>query len=226
MGKDWTRLNAGTIKAAEQRVWFALGSEAGTVAERICSDLVYANDLAYRATQLASVPRTNETPKSDLLEHVNVVRFSRQGVFYADETFIEGVTVNGVSFAKIGGNFKKFFLQKIEKDIRADAMELNIYKLLKSARDVGEDGIIPALGGRSVGRYEITLCGFLQLLCHKQRGKDFVPVVGYIPDGSDELFWTVCAKWNYGIGFSGWNIEAHPPMSEKKWGAGTQIVSL
>lgn len=139
--------------------------------------------------------------------------------FIVKEKFVEGKTVDGVSIAWLGGNFKKNHLGKIEEDI-PDA-ELKVQKLLQCARDLPRDdepGIIPELNGRQ----ETTHAHFFQLLAHKQRMKDFSWIVGYIADENDVLS-AVNANWSSDRG--GWRVESRSVESPRRWRAVDQVVS-
>lgn len=139
--------------------------------------------------------------------------------FVAKEKFVEGKTIDGVSIAWLGENFKKNFLGKTEKSV--ETAELKVHALLEDARDLPKDdepGIIPELAGK----HEINLAHFHQLLAHKQQRKDFSWVVGYILDGNDVL-WAVLARWD--AGSDGWNVEAHSIEDPDRWNAGDQVVS-
>jgi len=53
MGKKWKEVSAGTLKAAEQRFWSALGSNAGLVADKINANPNYLKRLVYKAVDEA-----------------------------------------------------------------------------------------------------------------------------------------------------------------------------
>jgi len=150
-----------------------------------------------------------------------IFTFSAEAVdeFVAKKKFVKGETVDGVSIAWLGDNFKADFLGKIEKNV--EAVELKIYKLLAAARDLtkeGEPGIIPALNGR----HEIMLAHFFQLLAHKQRTKDFTWIIAYICDENGVLG-AVGAGWCASI--DGWGVCAGSVEDPDRWRAVARVVS-
>lgn len=62
MGKKWKEVSAGTIKAAEQRFWEALGENAGLVANKINTHPNYLARLVYKAVDEAQIPKKNPYP--------------------------------------------------------------------------------------------------------------------------------------------------------------------
>jgi len=139
--------------------------------------------------------------------------------FVVKEKFVESKTVDGVSIAWLGSNFKKSHLGKVEEDV--PEVELKVHELLTAARDLLKDdepGIISELAGRQ----ETTHAHFFQLLAHKQQTKDFTWAIGYIADENGVL-WAVDAHWYAGRG--GWRVEAYSVASPDKWDAGYQVVS-
>ncbi|MCX6787157.1 MAG: hypothetical protein NTY93_01370 [Candidatus Kaiserbacteria bacterium] len=147
--------------------------------------------------------------------------FSARAVnkFVAKDNFVEGKTVNDVSIAWLGEDFKNIFLGKIEKNV--EAAELKVHKLFKAARSLSkedESGIIPKLDGK----HEIKLAHFFQLLAYKQQIKDFTAwVVGYILDENGNLS-AVYAYWSGG----GWCVDVYSIKASRRWETGTRFVSL
>jgi len=139
--------------------------------------------------------------------------------FVVKEKFVEGKTVDGVSIAWLGSNFKKNHLGKVEEDV--PEIELKVHELLTAARDLPKDdepGIISELAGRQ----ETTHAHFFQLLAYKQQTKDFTWAIGYIADENGVL-WAVGAYWS--AGDDGWFVEAYSVESPGRWSAGSQVVS-
>ncbi|MFA5942427.1 MAG: hypothetical protein WC798_02025 [Candidatus Paceibacterota bacterium] len=213
MSKDWTGVPAGVLNAATQRFWVSLGVHAGMVATRITIDPSYLEGLATFAVQ--SVANTEKK----ILQPVYTLVTHAVAEFIAKDKFREGETTDGVSITRLGNNFEKNFLGKIEKNV--GAAKLKSHNLLTAARDLskdGESGIIPELGGK----HEIALTHFFQLLEYKQQEKDFTWVVAYIVD-KDGVLWTVSAGW--GAGGDGWLVNAYSVVHSDRWDADRQVVS-
>ena len=217
MGKEkvkWTEVPSGTLNGATQRFWVELGDYALRIAVRINNDPKFLADLATSAINLA----TSRT--KILLEHLFSFSTKEVKEFIAKESFVEGKTTDGVSIVWLGENFKKNFLGKIERNVKA--VELKVNRLLEAARDLskeGESGIIPQLGGK----HEIMLAHFFQLLAYKQQKKDFTWTVAYICDENGVVLWVVDADWSTGLG--GCYVNAYSVESSGKWVAGAQVVS-
>lgn len=180
---------------------------------------VIVNTVSAIALFATAVKNRAATGVKKLLEFLYI--FSAQAVkkFVAKDNFVEGETVNGVSIAWLGSNFKKNFLGKIEENVAA--AELKVHKLLQAATDLpNEDdpGILPELGGR----YKTALAHFFQLLAHKQQTEDFTWAIAYICD-ENNLLWAVSADWH--AGYDGWGIEANSVTSPGAWFGGIRVIS-
>ena len=139
--------------------------------------------------------------------------------FVAKDNFVEGKTINGVSIAWLGENFKKHLLIMTEDDVKK--VELKVHKLLTSATDLpqeGNPGIIPELNGW----HRTMLSHFFQLLSHKQQVEDYSWVVAYICD-DDGVRWAVYACWYSGN--DGWLVSARSVALPFSWNAGRQFLS-
>ena len=153
-----------------------------------------------------------------LLEFVSTMQIEAIDRFVAREKFQEGKTIDGVTIAWLGPNFKKHYLGKVEGVCQA--AELKLYKLLTSATDLPREdrpGIIPELAGR----HEIKLGQFHRILAHKQRTKDFTWIVAYIIGEDGCVLGAVSAGWDD----DGWYIEADSVARPGPWSVGYEIVS-
>lgn len=204
----WTDVPAGVINAAQQRFWVAVGDSADEIADKMCKDPDFLGKLTAFAKN-----------QSKLLKPIATFQTLAVEEFIANENFVEGKTVNGVSTVRLGENFKKNFLGKVEKSV--EAVELKIYSLIKAAHDLpknDEPGIISELGGK----HEIMLAHFFQLLAYKQQKGDYSWTVGYICD-EQNVFWAVGASW-YSGGVGSY-VEAYLVEYPGRWDVVYQVVS-
>ena len=204
----WTDVPAGVINAAQQRFWVAVGDSADEIADKMCKDPDFLGKLTAFAKN-----------QSKLLKPIATFQTLAVEEFIANENFVEGKTVNGVSTVRLGENFKKNFLGKVEKSV--EAVELKIYSLIKAVCDLSkndEPGIIPELGDK----HEIRLAHFFQLLAYKQQKEDYSWTVGYVCDEQGVL-WAVNAGWD--SDFDGWFVNADSVGDPSRWNADNQVVS-
>ena len=216
MSRNWREVPAGVINGAQQRFWHELGVHAGVIAARINIDPAYLNDLVAYA-----VRRMHERGEdNDLLELVETVSVPSYDQFVSEEKFREGQTIDDVSIAWLGDNFKRYVLGKIETNV--PAAELKVSKLLKAARDLPKDnepGIIPALNGK----HETALAHFHSLLKYKQQKKDYSWIIAYIIGNNGVTLWAVDAIWD--SGYRGWYVWADSVEHPFRWVAGYQVAS-
>ncbi|MEK7113990.1 MAG: hypothetical protein AAB850_00365 [Patescibacteria group bacterium] len=175
------------------------------------------NTVAAIGLFVDAVKNRTMTEVKKLLEFLFSFNAKAVEKFVAKEKFIEGKTTDGVSVSWLGENFKKNFLGKIERNVKA--AELKVQKLLETATDLpqeDEPGIIPEL----VGKHRTFLAHFFQLLAHKQQTKDYSWLVGYICDENGVL-WTVGAYWFV----DGWVVGADSVVRPSRWSAGDQVLS-
>lgn len=141
--------------------------------------------------------------------------------FIAKQKFVVDTSENvRVRISYLGNNFKKYLLQKVERDIVAD--DLILSKLKRPQHDLPmsyeEPGTIAGLGGLT--KAETTLCEFYETLAHKQTIGDFSWAVGYVRDDNGVL-WAVRAIWND----DGWDVEAYSVAGTGSWRDGGGFVS-
>jgi hypothetical protein len=146
-----------------------------------------------------------------LLERVGEAILPATGLFTTAEKFRIGETIDGIKVGWLGGNFKKHFLPKVEKDEVA-AETLTISKLLKGSKD---PAIITALGGEE--KVESKLAQFWEFLKTANRNLWYV---GYIRDNQNTL-WAVNALWNS----DRLSVEAGSLGYPDDWHADTRFLS-
>ena len=146
-----------------------------------------------------------------LLSLITTVEVAGAVSFVAAEKFIEGKTIDGVSFARFGDNFKQNFLCKTETDVAPAT--LRIQKLGENSRDTP---ILAGLGSTA----EITLTHFFGFLKTADRTKWFICYV--IAASAKRNLWAVYAHC-FAVG--GWEIGAGSIGGPCKWSAVLQVVS-
>lgn len=159
-----------------------------------------------------------EVKEDQLLQLITTVRVPGAKSFAAADHFKVGET-EGVRIGRLGDNFKKNFLGKVEEDV-AEA-ELKIHKLLRPARD---EEIRAALGAN----HESTLAHLWRLLKLQPKGEDGVLLtngyvnVCYIPD-IHGIIWAVDAYWD--VDSRVWAVEIRSFEYPYGWGGGARVVS-
>lgn len=132
-----------------------------------------------------------------------LVQVSGTERFVADEKFREKEETDGVFIARLGPVFKKYYIDKVERDV--PDTELSVF-------DVQEDpchsSIVARLGGKRV--VQTSLAHLWSLLKDNEGEGDVLVTDGcanifYIPDVFD-TFWTVSANWDPRTG--GWRVKA------------------
>jgi hypothetical protein len=144
-----------------------------------------------------------------------VASFTSSGFFIIDTSKKATVKIS-----RLGDNFKKHFLPKVEKNEVA-AEDLAINKLLEYAYD---PAIITALGGEA--KVEITLGQFFSAFAKQPNGEagplltNGYANVGYIRD-IEGVLWAVDGFWDGG----GWDFEASPLDRPDGWLDVNQFLS-
>lgn len=151
-----------------------------------------------------------------ILKHVRFVAVPAIGRFVARDH------LSAVNIGWTGENFKKFFLNEVEKDVLAGEGEIVISKLQKPSLDVL---ILKELGDRA----ETSLAQFFALIKKQARGQSGGLLVNgyaniaYIRSKKDNKLWAVNAYW---YDFSRrWDVEAYSVEVPDGWCAGDQVLS-
>jgi hypothetical protein len=148
-----------------------------------------------------------------VLEFVRTVSFSSVSEFVAKHAFVEGQVVDGIKIVRIGENFKKHFLDKVERSV--PALDLREHALAARARDAT---IVAELGEDQAETFLAHFWASLKTADHRLRQ------VRYIR-GLDGSIWSVNCYWRDG----GLDIEASTVTRPEEWSVDschTHIVSL
>ena len=203
----YSELNLGRIEAISNKLGGMDGVERFLADEFVLVDPAKAKKGAKVTEPLFTFSGTFKTP----------------GVkeFIVKQKFIVDTSENArVRISYLGDNFKKYLLQKVERDIAASDLKLS--KLKRSQHDLPmsdeEPGTIAGLGGLT--KAETTLYEFYETLAHKQAVDDFSWTVDYGRDDNGVL-WAVDAHWYDG----GWLVEADSVTYPYSWRDGDDFVS-
>lgn len=141
--------------------------------------------------------------------------------FTAKEDFVVDTSKRAkVRISWLGANFKRHFLEKVEKgEVAAETLAVN--KLLDYAYD---PAIITELGGEL--KVELTLGQFFAAFAKQPRGEDGPLVtngyanIGYIR-AVDGVLWAVFGYWSD----DGWGFEADPLDDPDGWDHDDRVLS-
>ncbi|MDP2651797.1 MAG: hypothetical protein Q8O94_01540 [bacterium] len=216
---EWTKMGAGDVKAAEQRLWLAFGDNADMIAERIKTDQDYVDKIAAFAVKEAddlAWLRPKQILKRIATFKVNGGKFVVAEKFRLTHSWEDSVEV---PINSINCVFSKHLRSREETipDTRVKLHRILVW-FARHFPEGKEPGIIPALGGK----HETYLACFYQALVFKQRREDHRRLICYVRDESaSNKLMLVEAIWSTADG--GWDIEANSliPLGAKEY----EIVS-
>ena len=210
----WASVLAGKLRAAESKLWAALGDHGADVITRLDEDESYRTCVAdFMIRECATSVRRGT---SNLLRYLTTVPVSACGKFAAKDFFTKDNP--NVKFWYFSDNFASNFLGKVEDSI--PAAELVVHRLERNATD---DEIRAELGDRA----EIVLAHFYKLLAKQSHGGEGALLVNgwgniFCVRGAKGNLWTVDAGWHSG---DGWFVRADSAAHPGGWGPGCQVFS-